>query len=254
MTGGPAVPDPAGPPNYFDRRIARSYEVKWPEVHDPAVVAQMVDLLAGLARGGRVLEFAVGTGRVARPLAERGLEVHGIELSPDMVAVLREQPGAERVGVTLGDMATVRVPGSFSLVFVVANSLSNLTSQEAQVQAFTNAAGHLEPGGRFLVELWIPELQRLAVGQTVSPFTVTPEHLGFDELDVATQAVTSHHYWFSDGGVETFSAPFRYAWPAELDLMARLAGLELEARWGGFGREPFTATSGRHVSVWRKPF
>ena len=168
------------------------------------------------------------------PLRERGVPVSGIDLSPEMVAELRAKPGAEDVDVTIGDMATTRVAGVFSLAYLVANSLANLTTQDAQVACFENAAHHLEPGGRFVIELYIPELRRLPPGETIHPFTVTPTHLGFEEYDVARQIAYSHHYWIEEGRLETFSAPFRYVWPAELDLMARIAGMTLEERWGGW--------------------
>jgi SAM-dependent methyltransferase len=240
------------PENYFDERVARHYDSRWPEATDPPVVEPIVDFLAGLAGDGHVLEFAIGTGRIALPLHRRGIPVAGIDLSPDMVAELRTKPGAENIGVTLGDMTTTQVSGTFRLVYLVANSIANLTSQDAQVACFENAARHLEPGGRFVIELYIPELRRLPPGETVHPFTITPTHLGFEEYDVASQIAYSHHYWVEGGRLETFSAPFRYVWPAELDLMARIAGMTLEDRWSGWTREPFTSESRSHVSVWTK--
>lgn len=238
--------------NYFDERIATTYEARWPEVMEPAVVEPIVAFLAQLARTGPALELAIGTGRIALPLSQRGVPVHGIELSPAMVAEMRTRPGAERVGVTIGDMATTRVEGPFRLVYLVANSIANLTTQDAQVACFKNAAAHLEPGGHFAIELYIPALQRLPPGQTVVPFTVTPTHLGFEEYDVAAQIAYSHHYWILDGKFDSFSAPFRYIWPSELDLMARIAGMTLGERWGGWNRQPFTSDSRSHVSVWEK--
>ncbi|RVX45559.1 methyltransferase family protein [Nonomuraea polychroma] len=188
------------PEDTFDERTAETYEAKWPELFDPAVVNPVVDFLADLAGSGAALELGIGTGRIALPLSRRGVPVHGIELSPAMVARLRAAPGSENIGVTIGD----------------------------------------------------PELRRLPPGQTVHPFTVTPEHLGFEEYDVATQIAYSHHYWVVDGQLETRSTPHRYVWPAELDLMARLAGMTLHERWAGWNREPFTGESRSHVSVWRK--
>jgi SAM-dependent methyltransferase len=240
------------PENYFDERMARTFEAKWPETFSPAVVDPVVGFLTDLAGPGPALELAIGTGRIALPLSKRGVRVVGIELSPDMVAQLRAQPGGEAIDVTIGDMATTRVGGSFTLAYLVANSLANLTSQDAQVACFQNAAEHLEPGGNFVIELYVPQLQRLPPGETIHPFTVTPTHLGFEEYDVVTQIAHSHHYWIEDGHLETFSAPFRYVWPAELDLMARMAGMTLRERWGGWNRDPFTGESETHVSVWTK--
>lgn len=240
------------PENLFGKRIAENYEKRWPEVVLPAVVQPIVDFLVDRAGRGPVLELAIGTGRIAVPLHQRGISVSGIDLSPDMVAELRTKPGAEDIDVTVGDMATTRLDGTFTLAYLVANSLANLTTQDAQVSCFENAAKHLEPGGRFVIELYIPELQRLPPGETVHPFALTPTHLAFEEYDLASQIAYSHHYWVEDGGLETFSAPFRYVWPAELDLMARIAGMTLQERWSGWGREPFTSESRKHVSVWTK--
>lgn len=241
------------PHNYFDERIATTYEERWPEVFDPAVVDGIVDFVASLAGGGPALELAVGTGRIALPLCRRGIRVRGIELSPQMVAELQKRPGADRVGVTIGDMATTRVVGRFRVVYLVANTIMNLTSQEAQVACFENAAAHLEPGGTFVVEVIVPALRRLPPGQSVVPFTATPEHVVIDEYDVSTQTSHSHHWWDLDGRLEYFSAPFRYVWPSELELMARIAGLSLRERWADWRRQPFTNESTGHVSVWEKP-
>ena len=240
------------PENYFDERIAATYEAKWPELFEPAVVDPAVSFLADLAGSGSALELGVGTGRLALPLSGRGIRVHGIELSPAMVRRLKEKPGADAVGVTIGDFATATVPGTFGLAYLVRNTIMNLTTQDSQVECFRNVAGHLEPGGCFVIEVIVPELRRLPPGETVRAFTVTPLHLGFDEYDVAAQGVISHHYWVTDGESETFSAPFRYVWPAELDLMARLAGMTLRERWSDWNREPFTSDSRSHVSVWQK--
>ena len=227
--------------NVFDRRIASSYEAKWPELFEPAAIDPVVDFLAGLAGAGAALELGIGTGRIALPLARRGARVHGIDLSPDMVAELRARPGAEAVGVTVGDFATTRVGGSFRLAYLVRNTIMNLTSQDDQVACFQN-----------VIEVGVPALRRLPPGETVRAFTVTPAHLGFEEYDVATQIAISHHYWVSGGQVETLSAPFRYVWPSELDLMARIAGMRLRERWSDWARAPFTSDSGQHVSVWEK--
>jgi len=240
------------PKNYFDERIAKSYEAKWPELHEPASIEPVVDILVELAGAGAALEFGVGTGRIALPLSRRGVRVAGIELSAAMVAEMESRPGAIDVKVAIGDFADTRVEGSFRLVYLLRNTITNLTSQDEQVECFRNAAAHLEPGGCFLIEVYVPELQRLPPGETVHPFIVTPTHLGFEEYDVATQIAHSHHYWISDGRVETLSTPHRYVWPAELDLMARLAGMRLRERWSGWQRQPFTSESRSHVSVWEK--
>jgi SAM-dependent methyltransferase len=220
---------------------------------DPAVVDPAVDLLAELAGSGRALELGIGTGRIALPLAERGVPVHGIELSKAMLARLRAKPGGEDIPVTIGDFATTTVDRTFSLAYLVFNTIMNLTSQSAQVACFRNVAAHLEPGGCFLVEVGVPGLQRLPPGETIRAFHVSETRWGFDEFDVARQGLISHHFEIVDGRLERFSVPFRYAWPSELDLMAQLAGMSLRDRWSGWKREPFTSDSRKHVSVWEKP-
>ncbi len=237
----------------FDERVAAGYDDASDERFSPAVVDATVDLLATLAGDGAALEFAIGTGRVALPLAARGVRVAGIELSTAMVARLRAKPGGDAIDVTIGDMAKTRVDGAFSLVYLVFNTIMNLTTQAAQVACFRNAATHLRPGGVFLIEVMIPELQRLPRGETIVPFNVSETHWGFDEYDVATQTAISHHLDIVDGRADRFSLPWRYAWPAEYDLMAELAGLRLRERWGGWRREPFTGESRAHVSVWERP-
>jgi SAM-dependent methyltransferase len=242
------------PENYFGEGVAERYDASSPEMFEPAVVDPVVDLLAGLAGDGAALELGIGTGRIAIPLSRRGVAVHGIDLSPQMVAQLRAKPGTGGIGVTVGDFATTRVEGRFSLAYLVFNTIGNLTTQDGQVACFQNAAAHLEPGGRFVIEVGVPDLRRLPPGETIRPFAVTPTHLGFDEYDVANQGLISHHYTVvDDGHLELVSMPFRYVWPSELDLMARLAGMTLDERWSGWRREPFTSDSTRHVSVWRKP-
>jgi SAM-dependent methyltransferase len=252
------------PENYFTGAVATDYARRWPELFDPAVIDPAVDFLAALAaptdRGAAgtvatALELGVGTGRLALPLSRRGVRVHGVELSADMVEQLLGQEGAADVPVTLGDMATTRaagLEGRCALVYLVRNTIMNLTSQDAQVACFRNAAAHLQIGGSFVVEVIVPELRRLPPGERVHAFTVTPTHLGFDEFEPATQSSWSHHYWVTESGFETFSAPFRYVWPAELDLMARLAGMTLRERWADWDRSPFTSESRSHVSVWEK--
>ena len=242
------------PENYFDERIAKGYETFWPESFDPDVVDPAVNFLAELVGTGGALELGIGTGRLALPLAQRGVRVHGIELSPVMLEELAAKPGADAVGVTIGDFATAKVDGTFTLAYLVRNTIMNLTTQDEQVECFRNVAAHLEPGGGFVIEVMVPTLRRLPPGETVRAFTLTPTHLGFDEyVDLAAQISVSHHYWVADGRLETFSAPFRYVWPSELDLMARIAGMTLRERWSDWSREPFTSDSPSHVSVWRKP-
>jgi SAM-dependent methyltransferase len=240
------------PETHFDERIAAHYETLWPELFDPALVESTVCFLAALTTAGPVLEFGVGTGRIALPLSRRNVRVHGIELSPAMVTRLRAHPDGAGVDVTLGDFATTTVGGTFELVYLVRNTITNLVTQDEQVRAFANAAAHLRPGGCFVIENYVPELQRLPPGETTHVFAATPDHLGYEQYDVATQTATSHHYWTIDGRLTTFSSPHRYVWPAELDLMARLAGLTLRERWADWHRRPFTSASRNHVSVWAK--
>jgi SAM-dependent methyltransferase len=201
---------------------------------------------------GDALELGIGTGRIAVPLSQRGVPVYGIDLSPAMVARLRAKPGGDTIRVTIGDFATTKVDGSFRLAYLLCNTIANLTTQEEQVKCFLNVAAHLEPGGYFVIKVWIPELQRLPPGETFHAFTVTPTHLGFEEYDVATQIAISHHYRIVDGRLEVWSVPFRYVWPSELDLMARLAGMTLRERWSNWDRAPYTGESRQHISVWIK--
>ena len=240
------------PEDYFGEAVAAEYDDDSAEMFAPEAIGPMVDFLAGLAGGGRALELGIGTGRVALPLSQRGVPVHGIDLSSAMVARLRDKPGADAIGVTMGDFTTTRVAGTFRLAYLVFNTIMNLTTQDEQVDCFGNVATHLEPGGCFVIEVMIPDLQRLPPGETVRPFTVTPAHLGFDEYDVAAQGLISHHYTIADGRVRVESVPFRYVWPAELDLMARLAGMTLRERWSNWNRERYTSESTTHVSVWEK--
>jgi SAM-dependent methyltransferase len=239
--------------NYFDGWVAQRYEVLWSRLFDPQVVEPAVSFLADLAGDGRALELGIGTGRLALPLSRRGIRVGGIELSTEMVEQLHSQPGSADIDVTIGDFSTTKVDGLFTLAYLVRNTIMNLTTQDAQVECFLNVSRHLEPGGLFVIEVIVPPWQRLPPGETVIPFDVSAAHLGFDEIDVVTQRSWSHHYWFVDGETNTFSAPFRYVWPSELDLMARLAGMALRDRWSDWNREPFTSTSRSHISVWQKP-
>ena len=242
-----------GEDGYFDEPVAARYDDSESEMFDPAVIEPVVDFLAELAGSGRALELGIGTGRIAVPLAQRGVPVHGIDMSRAMVARLRAKPGGEEIRVTIGDFASARVDGTFSLAYLVANTIMNLTTQEEQVACFRNVAAHLEPGGCFVIEVLVPGLQRLPPGQTIQDFHLSETNWGLDEYDVATQGLISHHFTFLDGRITRWSVPFRYAWPAELDLMAQLAGMGLRERWSGWKREPFTSDSREHVSVWQKP-
>jgi SAM-dependent methyltransferase len=240
------------PEDHFGERVAERYDESSPEMFDAAVVDPAVDFLVDLAGEGAALELGIGTGRIALPLSQRGIPVHGIDLSEAMVARLRAKPGGDAIPVEIGDFATTTVEGTFTVAYLVFNTINNLTTQEEQVACFQNVAAHLEPGGCFVIEVGIPQLQRLPPGETVRPFDVSPKHLGFDEYDIASQGLVSHHYSLVDGVWEAASTPFRYVWPAELDLMARLVGMRLRERWSGWNREPFTSESRKHVSVWER--
>lgn len=240
------------PEDYFDEPVAARYDEAVGEMFASAVVAPAVSFLAALAGSGAALELGIGTGRIALPLAARGVPVHGIDLSEAMVARLRTKPGGERLDVTIGDFATTTLGRTFRVVYLVFNTIMNLTTQDAQVACFRNAAAHLEPGGSFVVEVGVPDLRRLPPGETIRPFYVGADRLGFDTYDVATQGLVSHHYRTVDGRLDEHSLPFRYVWPSELDLMARLADMTLRERWSGWQREPFTSESTQHVSVWEK--
>jgi hypothetical protein len=241
------------PEDHFGERVAERYDESESDMFEPAAVEAVVSFLADLAGDGAALELGIGTGRIAVPLSGRGVRVHGIDLSSAMVERLREKPGAERIAVTIGDFATTKVGGTFRLAYLVFNTIMNLTTQDEQVACFVNAAAHLEPGGCFVIEVSIPDLRRLPPGESVRPFTVSATRLGFDEYEVATQGLVSHHYRVEDGMLDVASIPFRYVWPSELDLMARIAGMRLRERWSGWEREPFTDDSTTHISVWEKP-
>ena len=238
---------------YFDERVAARYDDSKAEIFEAEAIDPVVEVLVELAGSGRALELGIGTGRIALPLARRGVSVHGIDLSKAMVARLRAKRDGEDIGVTIGDFATTTVDGSFSLAYLVFNTIMNLTTQAAQVACFRNAAAHLEPGGCFVIAVTIPDLRRLPPGETFHVFNASENHWGIDEYEVATQGLTSHHFETVDGTIERLSIPFRYVWPSELDLMAQLAGMRLRSRWGGWKREPFTSESNKHVSVWEKP-
>jgi cyclopropane fatty-acyl-phospholipid synthase-like methyltransferase len=239
---------------YFGERVAAVYDEHSASMFDPAVVGPAVETLAELAGDGAALEFAIGTGRIALPLAQRGVRVVGIDNSEAMLARLREKPGADRVEAMVGDMAATRVDGDFSLVYLVFNTIFNLTTQDGQVTCFANAAAHLRSGGRFVIEARVPELQRLPLGQTVLPWRADPTGVSYYVYDVVTQRLSGQHYHVQDDGrLQPSPIEMRYAWPSELDLMARLAGMRLEDRWANWRREPFTALSPAHVSVYRMP-
>ena len=231
---------------FFGERVAAHYDDRSEPPAD-----ETLDLLAELAGDGAALEFAIGTGRVAVPLAERGVKVAGMDNSEAMLRRLREK--ATEIEAVEGDMATTHVEGDFSLVYLVFNTIFNLTTQDGQVACFENAAAHLQPGGRFVIEARVPEIQRLPPGQSVLPWRADPGGMSYYVYDVVTQRLSGQHYHLDDGRVEASPTEMRYAWPSELDLMARLAGLELEHRWAGWRREPFTALSPSHVSVYAKP-
>jgi len=236
----------------FDDWIAQRYERLWPELFGPAVIDPAVDFLAELVDGGAALELGIGTGRIALPLSRRGVAVHGIDMSAAMIAQLRAQPGAAAIGVTIGDFATTTLARTFRLVYLLRNTITNLTTQDHQVECFRNVAAHLAPGGLFVIENYIPELRNLPPGDNVHVFARTPTHLAFEEYDLAAQVAVSHHYWMIDGELRTFTSPHRYLWPAELDLMARIAGMTLRERWSDWRRTPFTGDSRHHIAVWVK--
>ncbi len=236
---------------YFGERVAARYDGSGGEFA-PEVVGPTVELLAELAGDGAALEFAIGTGRIAVPLAARGVRVAGVDSSEPMLERLRAKRGAERIDVRVGDMAAARIEGDFSLVYLVFNTIFNLVTQDGQVACFENAAAHLSSGGRFVIEARVPELQRLPLGQTVLPWRAAPDGMSYYVYDTVTQRLSGQHFHFDDGAIEASPTEMRYAWPAELDLMARLAGMRLEHRWGGWEREPFTGLSPSHVSVYAK--
>jgi SAM-dependent methyltransferase len=242
---------------HFGEAVAAEYDTSSeigglfaPEVVDPAV-----DFLASLAGDGPAVEFGIGTGRIALPLSARGVSVDGIDLSRAMLRRLEAKPGADAIGVVAGDFATARAPraGSYSLVYLCFNTIQNLTTQDAQVECFSNAAAHLQPGGCFVVEVGLPDLRRLPPGEHYVVFDVADHHVGFDEYDVANQGLISHHLMeHAEGRWQRSSGPFRYVWPAEMDLMARMAGMRLRQRWSGWDRAPFTSESRSIVAVWQK--
>jgi SAM-dependent methyltransferase len=238
---------------YFGEQVASRYDESSAEMFGPGAVTPVVDVLAELAAGGRALELGIGTGRIALPLAARGVPVHGIDLSRAMVARLWAKPGADAIGVTIGDFATTQLDGSFRVAYLVFNTIMNLTTQDAQVACFRNVATQLEPGGRFVIEVMVPDLRLLPPGQTAVPVRISHDSWAFDLYDVATQQMSSNYVEIVDGRAEYSHYPFRYVWPSELDLMAQLAGMRLRERWAGWNRAPFTGESRQHVSIWEKP-
>jgi len=240
------------PEDHFAGEVAERYDESAGDMFDPAVVDPIVDFLAELAGDGSALELGIGTGRIALPLSKRGVTVRGIDLSEDMVAKLRSKPGADDIQVTIGDFATTKVDGTFTLAYLVFNTINNLTTQDAQVACFRNAAEHLEPGGSFVIEVGVPGLRTLPPGKAHQVFAFDTDHIGIDEYDPVNQGLISHHLFPAGEHWELRSIPFRYVWPEELDLMARLAGMSLRERWSGWKREPFTSESTKHVSVWEK--
>jgi SAM-dependent methyltransferase len=238
------------PQDYFGEEVAADYDDPQDSMFSPEAIGPVVDFLVGLAGDGRALELGIGTGRIALPLAARGVPVHGIDFSEAMVARLRAKPGAERVEVTIGDFATTKVDGAFRIAYLVYNTIQNLTTQDAQVACFQNVADHLEPGGCFVIEVGLPDVR----GEKLRIFDFSDRHLGIDEYDFENQRLISHHYTRTRDGTFKYTwGPFRYVWPSELDLMARLAGMTLRERWSGWKREPFTSASTKLVAVWQKP-
>jgi SAM-dependent methyltransferase len=234
--------------------IAEAYDAVYAAKHDRAALDPMLDVLVELAGGGPALELAVGTGRVALPLSRRGVPVQGIELSPHMAEQLRAKPGSEAVPVTVGDMTTTRVAGSFTLVYLVANTIMNVTTQDEQVEVFANAAAHLRPGGCFVVEVIVPALRSVPAGEIGRVFTLEPDHVGIETFDdLVGQIAWSHHWMEVDGHLVKHAAPYRYVWPSELVLMARIAGLQLRDRWADWDRSAFTSGSASQVAVFQKP-
>jgi len=238
----------------WGREIAEVYDMTSAAMFEPDALDPVVTLLAELAGDGRALEFAIGTGRVALPLSARGVSVHGIELSPHMADQLRKKPGAESIGLTIGDMSASRFEGTFRLVYLVFNTIMNVTTPEEQVAVFANAAAHLEPGGSFVVEVLVPQLRRLPPTELGRVFTMEADHVGIETFDnVAGQISWSHHWMQVGGRLVRHSAPYRYVWPSELDLMARLTGLQLRNRWSGWLRDPFIGSSVDQVVIYEKP-
>jgi len=240
------------PENIFTKRVAEQYDHADREMFDEKVLEQTSAFLADLSEDRRALEFAIGTGRVALALQKKGIMVQGIELSQHMVDQLNEKPGSERINVVVGDMASIKIPETFTLVYLVYNTITNLITQREQVECFRNASAHLCKGGFFVIEDQIPPIQSLPMGTTTSTFDLSADHIGVDEFDIANQIVVSNHYWMNGDSVDIFRSTHRFAWPAEYDLMAHIAGMELYGRWGGWDKSEFNSDSKSHISVWKK--
>lgn len=240
------------PEDHFGEDVASRYDEDEATMFAPEAIEPAVDYLAALAGDRPVLEFAIGTGRVALPLRERGVEVHGIDLSTAMVARLRAKPGGADVPVVLGDFASAETGREFGLVYLVFNTIGNLTSQAEQVACFRNAARHLATGGHFVIEVCVPGVLGLAPGETFRPFDVSPDHVGIDEYDPVTQSLISHHFYREGDTWRRGYTPLRYTWPSELDLMAQLAGMTLVERWGDWDRTPYDGSSTKHISAWQR--
>jgi SAM-dependent methyltransferase len=241
------------PTDHFGDDVASRYDEDEAAMFAGSQIEPAVDFLTDLAAGGRALELGIGTGRIALPLAARGVVVHGIDLSEAMVSRLRAKAGGSEIPVTIGDFATTRIDAGFTLAYLVFNTIGNLTSQDDQVACFATVAAHLAAGGHFVIEVGVPGIQQIPFGETVRAFDVTETHLGFDEYDVVSQSLISHHFYPDGDGWRRGATPLRYVWPSELDLMARLAGLTLVERWGDWDRRPFTNLSTKHISVWQQP-
>ena len=241
---------------FLDEQIAQHYDASSTDMFDPALLGPTVDLLACLADGGSrsALELGIGTGRVALPLAARGVRVAGIEVSEPMLRELRRKPGAEAIDVEVGSFRTCRLDRRFRIVFGIYNVFTTFTTQDEQVAAFANAADHVEDGGYLVAECWIPDLQRLAPGDRLRAFEVSSTHIGVDEYEPADQRCTSHHLLFDgDRVIARGASHHRWLWPSELDLMARLAGLERHERLATWSGDAFTSESRNCISIFRKP-
>ncbi len=242
------------PDAHLNPIVAEAYDAGGSREQQPEFIANVVEVLADLADGGSVVEFAIGTGRIAVPLTEAGVSVSGMDISQPMLDRLNAKPVAANITAIVGDMTSTVMGEDFALAYLVYNTIMNLKTQDAQVECFINAAKHLKPGGRFVIECGLPMLHRLTPGETIKPFNVSEQHLGFEEhVDAVNQISISHHYHINGDRVRTNSPSFRYVWPSELDLMARIGGMELEHRWEDWNRTPFNGESTGHVSVWRKP-
>jgi len=241
------------PDAHLDPEVAARYDTSHASEFEPGAVDPAIEVLLDLAGDGRAVEFAIGTGRIAVPLSAAGVSVAGIDFSEPMLEQLRAKPEAAVIEAVHGDMTSTVVGDDFAVAYLVFNTIMNLRSQEGQVACFRNAAAHLRPGGRFVIEVMVPEVHRLGSGESIVPFSITDEHLGFDEyIDRVQQILISHHVWTGEGGPRRSSNAFRYVWPAELDLLARLAGMEIEHRWADWHRSAFTDQSPSHISIYRK--